>query len=117
MLHLSPAPLRHLHSSTRVEQTPLGPLAALSRRDQHILALTSGKLRGSRVDFALALQALAESVAETIPSGRIFLLASGGSSPVIGSLISGVGIVEGADAVQLVRVVAGRIESLGRLCP
>ncbi|MBL9004076.1 MAG: hypothetical protein JNJ46_07515 [Myxococcales bacterium] len=93
------------------------PLAGLSPRDQRILALTSGKLRGSRVDFSLALQALHEAVCETIPAGRIFLLASEATSPVFGSALSGVGLVEGSDAVQLVRVVAGKLQTLGRLLP
>lgn len=117
MLQLPPAPLPRLHQPVLIEQAPRDRLAALSLRDQRILALTTGKLRGSGADFTLALKALTESVAETIPAGRIFLLSRMDTCLVLGSLISGVGLVEGRDAVQIVRVVEGHIESLGRLCP
>ncbi len=57
------------------------------------------KLGGTRVDFAQALQALREAVEEDIAGGRIYHLGGG----VVGSLISGVGIVEGASGVLLVQ--------------
>lgn len=41
-----------------------------------------------------------------LPSGRIFFLGSDANGPIIGSLVSGVGIVEVVDGIQLVRVRA-----------
>lgn len=90
----------------------------LSWRDQVILTATRDKLRGRRADFNLAVQALEEAVAQAIPAGRIFLLGNVGPEPLVGSLISGVGIVQGQDAIeiwQLVRPHGPR--HLGRLCP
>jgi hypothetical protein len=84
----------------------VAPALSISARDRRIVTAARGKLAGARVDFSQALHALREAVAEDIPGGRIYHLGDG----VIGSLISGVGIIEGASGVLLVR----RGEALGR---
>ena len=90
----------------------------LSLRDQAIIALTRRKLFGLRVDFTQAVQALHEAVAETIPYGRIFLLGTSIRGPILGSLISGVGIVQGEEAVELMQLVShGSPRRIGMLCP
>lgn len=91
--------------------------SCLSCRDQVILTATRDKLRGSRADFNLAMQALEESVAQAIPAGRIFLLGTIAREPLLGSLISGVGIVQGADAIEIWQLVRHHgPRCLGRLC-
>ena len=91
---------------------------ALSRRDQAIVALARRKLSGMRPDFSQAATALYEAVAELIPAGRIFLLGQTNRGPIVGSLISGVGVVQGEHAVELVQVVQHQpLRRLGRLCP
>lgn len=90
----------------------------LSLRDQAIIARARRKLLGLRVDFTQAVQALHEAVAESIPAGRIFLLGTTARGPIVGSLISGVGIVQGEEAVELLQVVRHHSpRRLGRLCP
>ena len=106
-------------------RSDLAPLACevraqvhVSLRDQAILALARRKLLGRRVDFTQAVQALHEAVAESIPAGRIFLLGTTERGPIVGSLISGVGIVQGEEAVELLHVVRHHSpRRLGRLCP
>ena len=96
------APLAHAH---------------LSPRDRDILGLVRRKL-GGVTDFSEALRALREAVEERIPAGRVYLLGSEEGSPVVGSIISGVGIFERAEGVLVTRISAsGRREILGRLCP
>ena len=91
---------------------------ALSRRDQAIVSLARCKLLGGRPDFAQALHALSEAVAERIPAGRIFYLGQTEHGPIVGSLISGVGIVQGEQAIELVQALRDRpLRRLGRLCP
>ncbi|MEO8706045.1 MAG: hypothetical protein ABI867_38805 [Kofleriaceae bacterium] len=79
----------------------------LTRRDQRIIELARGKLAGA-AHFDEAVRALADAVAEVIPAGRVYVLGGG----AIGSLISGIGIVDGVHGVQLVdvrnRVILGR---------
>jgi hypothetical protein len=99
------------------------PLSAFSRvrvspRDQSIIALACRKLGSSSVDFGDALRALREATEELIPAGRTYVLGHDASGPVVGSIISGVGIVPGVDAVLLVHVDRnGRRTSLGSLMP
>jgi hypothetical protein len=78
----------------------------LSRLDRRIIDLALTKVRGTRVDFADAMRALQEAAEEVIPSGRIFFLGSDDNGPIVGSLLSGVGIVEAEQAIKLVRVHA-----------
>jgi hypothetical protein len=81
----------------------------LSARDEQILALARSPLH---TDFASAVRALHDAVLAVIPAGRIYVL---GDGPIIGSLISGVGIVEREHGIELVRVARdGRVHSLGR---
>ena len=90
----------------------------LSARDREILALACRKLAGTRADFREALRALREAVEETIPAGRIYVLANDARGPVVGSLVSSVGIADGEDGVAIVRVEAGSMRTwLGRFEP
>lgn len=110
----------------------------VSERDLRILLLARSKLQGARVDFAEAIRALREAVEESIPAGRIFLIGrligrsdqapSPGpaqdpvedfvSGPIIGSLVSGVGIAESRDGIRLLRLARdGRRIALGRFLP
>jgi hypothetical protein len=75
----------------------------VSDRDRRILALATKKTCGSS-DFDEALRALQEAVEELIPAGRIYFLGSGEEGPVIGSIISRVGIVPEGDRILVVRV-------------
>lgn len=76
----------------------------LSRRDQRIIDLALTKVRGTRVNFDDAMRALQEAVEELIPSGRIFFLGSDDNGPIVGSLLSGVGVLETEHGIKLVRV-------------
>jgi hypothetical protein len=80
------------------------PSLGVSARDRRILALALGKLRG-RIDFGDAIRALREAVEEAIPDGRVFALGRAGDAPIMGSLVSGVGLVETAEGVQIVRAL------------
>ena len=89
----------------------------LSRCDQAIVTLARRKLQGLCPDFAQALRALEEAVAERIPAGRIFLLGQTSRGLIVGSLISGIGIVQGEHTVELVRCVPNQpLRRLGSLC-
>jgi hypothetical protein len=91
---------------------------APSERDRRIVALARRKLEGhERVDLDEAVRALREAVEETIPAGRIWLLGSTSHGPIIGSILSGVGIAAWEDEVALVRVHDGRSTWLGRFSP
>jgi hypothetical protein len=85
---------------------------AMSLRDRAILSLATRKLAGGRRSFDEAVRALREAVEESIPSGRLFLL---GRGRVVGSILSGVGIMEAHDGIRVVRVVGDDVEQLGRL--
>lgn len=76
----------------------------LSVRDRRIIDLALTKVRATRVNFGEAMRALQEAAEEAIPSGRIFFLGSDDNSPIVGSLLSGVGIVETERGIRLVRV-------------
>jgi hypothetical protein len=79
----------------------------ISARDIRILALAREKLGAREATFAEVARSLAAAVAEVIPAGRIFLLGDRGGAPIVGSIISGVGIVDGADGVEIYQVGAG----------
>lgn len=90
---------------------------AISRRDQRIVELALRKLGGAGFDFGDALRALREATEELIPDGRMYFLAGAdgtASGPIVGSLISGVGIVERAVGIDLVRVSDDKVCTLGR---
>src|SRR5580698_313862 len=83
--------------SSRVHLAGLDALAgvALSARDRRILALALRKLGGAATDFGEAVRAVREAVDELIPAGRIYLLGAADQGPIVGSIVSGVGITEG----------------------
>lgn len=90
----------------------------LSTRDASILAAMLHKLDGcgGGFDFDDAARALHESVMELIPAGRIYLLGATDRGPIVGSIISGVGITPGVHGIGLVRVHPdGQTISLGSL--
>jgi hypothetical protein len=104
----------------RRSQAPSATFAhlGLSARDQRILALTRRRLDGAHVDFQEALRVLRASVEELIPAGRVYLLGATANGPIVGSLVSGVGIVPAEAGALVVRVAReGRITTLGRLSP
>jgi hypothetical protein len=76
----------------------------LSPRDRRIMSRARAKLAGARVDFDEAVRALREAVEEEIPAGRIFFLGAGEEGPIIGSIVSGVGICQKRGAIVTVRV-------------
>jgi hypothetical protein len=77
----------------------------VSGRDRQILERARAKLaRGGCVEFGDAIRALQEAVEESIPAGRVFFLGAHEHGPVVGSLVSGVGIVESAGGIAIVRV-------------
>jgi hypothetical protein len=99
----------------------MAPPWAVTARDRRILELAAGKLRGARLDFAEALRALREAVEESIPDGRVFWLGRAAEGPIVGSIISGVGIVDGPGGIQIVRAFgagSGRAPvRIGRFSP
>ena len=90
------------------------PLArhGFTRRDRAILALARRHVGGS-TDFGEALRALREATERLIPAGRVYLLGERGGAPIVGSIVSGIGISPGPRGVQLVRVAHGCVEGLG----
>lgn len=80
----------------------------ISSRDRQVIDLALSKLRGASVDFGETVRALREAVEECIPGGRVFFLGTSSSGPIIGSIISGVGIVDSPAGVQIVRVKPGQ---------
>ena len=78
-------------------------MIALSARDRLVIDRARAKLVGARVTFAEAMRALHEATAEIIPDGRVFLLGTGAHGPIVGSLISGIGIADDPRGVQIVR--------------
>lgn len=86
----------------------------LSDRDARILRMTRATLAGRR-GFDTALAALRASVERVIPAGQVFYLGAVDGRAVVGSLVSGVGIVDGR-VVGVVRVRRdGTVERLGAL--
>jgi len=82
--------------------------ACLTPRDRRILSLASRKLVdiGGR-DFREALRALREAVEESIPAGRLYVLSRSNEPLVVGSILSGVGIVEVEGRVMISTGVPG----------
>jgi hypothetical protein len=90
----------------------------LSDRDQRIIALARRELGGANVGFDEAVRALREAVEALIPAGRIYLLGTAELGPIVGSLVSGVGIAAGTEGVILVHLARdGRTTTLGRFSP
>src|SRR5690348_15793076 len=99
-----PIPLPSVRVSSPRQQ-PLGPCLsrlALSRRDRTILTFALRKLGGGHGDFGDAVRALREATEELIPHGRVYFLGAAANGPMIGSIVSGVGIVGGAVGISVV---------------
>jgi hypothetical protein len=91
---------------------------SMSWRDREILALARRQVRDSR-DFSAVVRALQHAVEAVIPAGRVYVLDSSGGHPVIGSLISGLGVVaDGSSGALVVRVARpGRLVTIERFMP
>lgn len=89
-----------LRSSARSERLVLP--TTLSRIDRAILERAFGDWHGGT--FADALARLVSATERVIPAGRVYLLGRAADAPVIGSLISGVGLMEDALGLAIVRV-------------
>ena len=80
------------------------PLAqVVSARDRRILE-RARELFGGSADFGDAMRALRAATEENIPDGKVFFLGGTPDSAIVGSIVSGVGIVERASGIELVRV-------------
>jgi hypothetical protein len=90
--------------------------SGVSLRDERILALASRKL-ASTDDFDSAVRALREAVGELIPAGRVYLLGQRDGAPVVGSIVSGIGIAGSDRGVFVVQVAPRGQALLGRLRP
>lgn len=82
--------------------------------DAQILTAALARLGGRVVDFELAIAALHETVVAMIPAGRVYLLGHGRHGPIVGSLITGIGLSAAAQGVSLVHVRGDRVRVLGR---
>jgi hypothetical protein len=88
----------------------------MSERDRRIINGALKKLGEANVSFADALRALRESVEEQITDGRVFLLGNTAHGPIVGSIVSGLGIVDSPLGVQLVRACPDELPNvLGNL--
>lgn len=92
---------------------------AISSRDRAILAAARRRMRPGAT-FGDAVAALATATAEVITGGRVFVIGAGpirgeaAASPIIGSQISGVGIVQTKGGIEIVRIERdGRVRRLG----
>jgi hypothetical protein len=100
----------------RREGDKLDEMTLLSPRDAAIFALTVQRLGARCDDFAEALRALRDAVETMIAAGRVFPLAMTDAGPVVGSLVSGVGIAPSPRGILVVRVArAGSVALLGPL--
>ena len=89
----------------------------VSERDRRILTLASRKARQTN-DFNEAVRALKEAVEESIPAGRTYYLGAGQQGPIVGSIVSGIGITTEHGEVVVVRVCPDRgPTTLGRFSP
>lgn len=94
--------------------SPLTEPSLVRPTDAQILKAALARLDGHALDFEAALAALHEAVVALIPAGRVYLLGSGPRGPIVGSLITGIGLTPAAEGVSLVRVQGGRVCVLGR---
>jgi hypothetical protein len=86
---------------------------AVSARDRRIIARAQ-RLLGGGTAFGEAVRALRQATEELIPDGKVFFLGGTPDSAIVGSLVSGVGIVERASGIELVRRDrAGLVTPLG----
>jgi len=94
--------LRSMALAATIDPRPL----ALSARDRRIVDHALRTLPPG-ADFGEALRALRDAVAAHIPNGRVFVLGTTDAGPIVGSIVSGVGIVDSERGVELVRVAPG----------
>jgi hypothetical protein len=110
-----------MNSAEPYSYTDSRPIPSISARDQKIITLARQKLSGKTPSYDDAICALHDAVTALIPAGRIYLLAITANGPIIGSMISGIGIMTQQSSIQLVRVRqaphALSIDSLGRFLP
>ena len=85
---------------------------AVSARDRRIIERAQ-RLLGGSADFGDALRALREATEEIIPDGKVFFLGGTPDSAIVGSIVSGVGIVERPSGIELVRARDSRVAPLG----
>ncbi len=74
----------------------------ITSRDRRILDATAAKLRGP-AEFGDIVRALCEATEEIIAGGRVFLLGATADGPILGSIISGIGLVDRPDGTWIVR--------------
>jgi hypothetical protein len=105
------------HEALNVRPDVCGSMMPLDgivgERDGRIVRRAIELLGGSVPDWGDAVRALSEAVLELIPSGRCYFLGECHGRPVVGSLVSGVGITPGIDSIQ--RVVRGPHDSFAPL--
>jgi hypothetical protein len=90
----------------------------VSARDRRILMLAHRKLGGAGVDFVEALRALEQAVIELIPAGRVYLLGTTQHGPIVGSIVSGVGIAAAPGGVLVMHMGRdGEQTALGSFSP
>jgi hypothetical protein len=107
-----------LYSTPARRESVMALSRSVSERDRRILSRAHEKLPSGVVDWGDAVRALNEAVEELIPAGRCYFLGTSEDRPVVGSLVSGVGIAPGIDSIQLVvRGPCGSFTSVGRLGP
>jgi len=69
-----------------------------------VIEAAQRRLPPGRIGFGDAVRALQDAAEEVITRGRVFVLGAGEGGPIVGSIVSGVGIVEVAQGIELVRV-------------
>ena len=89
--------------------------SSLGRVDRAILEAALGEWRGGT--WAEALARLLEATERAIPAGRIYVLGHAARGPVVGSLVSGVGITPDRGGISIVKVMPGdaRLVALARI--
>jgi hypothetical protein len=83
-----------------------------TRLDRAILSLARRSV-GSSNDFGEAVRALGHATERLIPAGRVYILGEYADSPIVGSVVSGVGIAWVERRIRLVRVAHGSPSVLG----
>lgn len=86
----------------------------VSARDHRILCRALHLLGGSAPSFVEAVRAVRAAVEELIDAGRVYHLGAGEQGPIVGSLVSGVGITAGAEVGKVGEVVVVRVDRGGR---
>lgn len=97
-----------LARNTTLETASVSFLSALDRAiletARTLLPASTPRTRDGDAVIATALQ---RAVEEHIPAGRVYLLGWERDAPVLGSLISNVGVVRRGEALFIVRYAAG----------